>query len=496
MVGGGIGGLTTAALLAARGVNVCLLERQSVAGGCVAAFEKFGYNFESGVGLYASWEPGQIHDRIFAELGVDRPEVRPIKPSYVVRLPDLSDVRVSTDADAFETTLRDSFPECADQATAFYRETLVLGDALLRATRRVPDLRTANRFRQTRAFAPDLGLAARLRSLLNHTTLQHLDGTSARFRRFIDAQLQMFAQCGAAECAYLYACVALTLPRRGLFAIQGGAAALAEKLVQSIKNNGGTVRLNTTALRLAYDSSGRAIGVDLLSGATVNASRAVVSNLTVWDTYGKLVGLNRTPTEIRKRLGQLRGWGAYLLYLGVNEDAMQSLPADHILGLTRPVSDHADDRSSDQSSEQFTFAAAPGWDPRGPAGKRAVTVHMFTDVDDWFTFHKDETEHEEKDQAVLESLWQRIHTAIPELGDAVEVIESATPRTYYELTRRKLGMVGGIGQSLEVFGPNSIEHRSAIPNLFMVGDTTFPGAGVAAVSQSALIVANEVAPRH
>src|SRR5712692_11309500 len=42
VVGGGIGGLTTAALLAARGVNVCLFERRSRVGGCVANFEHLG----------------------------------------------------------------------------------------------------------------------------------------------------------------------------------------------------------------------------------------------------------------------------------------------------------------------------------------------------------------------------------------------------------------------------------------------------------------------
>jgi phytoene dehydrogenase-like protein len=58
------------------------------------------------------------------------------------------------------------------------------------------------------------------------------------------------------------------------------------------------------------------------------------------------------------------------------------------------------------------------------------------------------------------------------------------------MTRRKLGMVGGLGQSLPVFGPNSFSHQAPIPNLFLVGDTVFPGAGVAAVSHSARIVAN------
>jgi phytoene dehydrogenase-like protein len=96
---------------------------------------------------------------------------------------------------------------------------------------------------------------------------------------------------------------------RGFFAIEGGAGELANLLAQSITRSGGTVRLNSPALRLAYDTRGYPTGVTLLSGETVTASRALVSNLTVWDTYGKLVGLDHTPLEIRNRLKVLRGWG-------------------------------------------------------------------------------------------------------------------------------------------------------------------------------------------
>ena len=51
VVGGGIGGLTAAALLSARGVSVCLLERASRVGGCAADFKHLGHAFESGPGL-------------------------------------------------------------------------------------------------------------------------------------------------------------------------------------------------------------------------------------------------------------------------------------------------------------------------------------------------------------------------------------------------------------------------------------------------------------
>src|SRR5882724_11235031 len=108
VVGAGIGGLTTAALLAARGVNVCLLERQSVAGGCITPFEKFGYSFESGAGLYTLWKPGQVHERIFSELSVAPPEVRQIDPAYLVRLPDLLEVAVTSNSEGFSLSLREN----------------------------------------------------------------------------------------------------------------------------------------------------------------------------------------------------------------------------------------------------------------------------------------------------------------------------------------------------------------------------------------------------
>jgi C-3',4' desaturase CrtD len=491
VVGGGIGGLTTAALLAARGVNVCLLERQPVLGGCVARFEKFGYSFESGSGLFALWNPGEIHDRIFAELSGPPPEVMQIDPAYTVRLPDHSEIAVNSDSETFIENLRASFPECAEKAINFYRDAETLGAALLSAINRVPDLPSAGMNEKLCAFFPDLLTAARLRSLANDTTIQHLEGVSQRFRRFVDAQLQTFAQCSADDCAYLYACVVLALRRSGLFEMRGGAAALTESLAASIKKSGGTIRLNTPALRLAYDSDGRAIGVHLLSGETVSASRAVVSNLTVWDTFGKLVGLDRTPAEIRKRLKSLGGWGAYLLFLGVAEAQAQRISARHIIAVT----DFQQGQLYDPTEAQLTLSLSPQWDPRGPEGMRAATVHVVTNVEDWFTYHEDESEHERQDQATLESVWSRLHGAIPELGDSVEVIETATPQTFYETTRRKLGMVGGLGQALAVFGPKAFGSRAPISNLFLVGDTVFPGAGVAAVSHSALIVANLITPK-
>lgn len=446
VVGGGIGGLTVAALLAARGVDVCLLERESHSGGCVAAFEKFGYTFDPSIGLFTDWHAGGIHDRVFAELPVSAPEVSLQDPAYVVRLPDQTDVPISASIEQFEETLKAVFPECADRAIEFYR----------------------------------------FKNQNQTVTSASLERTSRRFRRFVDVQLQLLTQRLFDKCSYECASLALNIARQGVFSIRGGAPALAEKLVASIKASGGRVRFDTPVLRLAYDSAGQAVGVDLLSGETVHASRAIVSNLTIWDTYGKLVGLNRTPPEIRKRLTALTSWGVYLLYLGMDEPAASRLPNDRILALT-----DWQEQDYDPETSQFMFAAAPADDPKAPDGKRAVTILTFSDVENWFTFHENEDQHEQQDQEMIEAWWPRFHQSIPELGDSLELIETATPRTFYDVTRRKLGMVGAVrnpsGASEVPIGSNTF-----LPNVFMVGDSTLASAGVAAVTQAALSLANKL----
>jgi len=490
VVGGGIGGLTVAALLAARGVDVCLLERQPQIGGCVANFEKFGYNFEPGMGLYSCWDPGDVHQRIFSELPVEPPDTIPLDPVYVSRLSDDSEIVLVRDSELFEKKLIASFPECGAAAISFYGQVTTVGEALSQALRRVPDLPTAGQSRQIYAFLPKIARASQFAVLKGRGLRDELDGTSPRFQEFVELQLRVFTDIALAECAYLPACALLHSARKNLFAIRGGGAALAERLAESIRTSGGKVRLDSPVLRLSYDSTGQATGVDLLSGENISWSRAIVSNMTVWDTYGKLIGLQRTPADLKKRLATLRSSGAYLIHCGMDQEAAKGLPAEHFLVANKQA---ATETLIDTS--RFGFACSSDRDARAPAGKRAVTICFSSDVEQWFTYQADAEEQNLKDQAALETGWQVLHSRMPELGNNIEVIDTATPSTYYENTRRKLGMVWGLGLSLSFLGEPSLSHRTTLPNVFMVGDSAFPGAGLAAVSQSALVVANEIVRR-
>jgi len=439
VIGGGIGGLTAAAVLAKRGMSVCLFERQSYAGGCAATVLHAKHQFEPTHGLYCGWETGEIYEQLFTELGEIGPRAHVVSPAYVVRMPDRLDIPRTSSLLEFEAKLRGAFPECADVAIEFYRNV------------------SSGR-------------------LINPAHL------SLPFRRFIDVQLQTLLQCAGDECSNHLAAAALDVRRR-FWSIEGGAQSLINTLLRSFKRSGGKLRLDSPVLRLAYGSDAFPIGVDLLSGERVTATRAIISNLTLWDTFGKLVGPARTPREISSQLKTLKAWGVYQSFLVLSELAISRLPAERILIVTavRPEGPY------DPEEVQLVLSLAPlGKDQQDDARRNAV-LSVYTRAPEWFSFHEDHSAHEERDQSMLEQVWSRLHEAMPELGDSVELIETATPQTFYETTRRRLGMIGrpsgdGLSGSAESMARPI---TSPFPNLWLVGDTVADGVGIEGVVASA-----------
>lgn len=84
IVGGGVAGLATAALLAREGHHVRLLERHTAVGGRAATVEKAGFRFDAGPSWYLM--PG-VFDHFFELLGtsaVDQLDLRTLDPGYTV----------------------------------------------------------------------------------------------------------------------------------------------------------------------------------------------------------------------------------------------------------------------------------------------------------------------------------------------------------------------------------------------------------------------------
>lgn len=113
VVGGGLGGLTAAAYLAANAQRVLLIEQYEVLGGCSHVFRrKRSWEFDVGVHYIEDAGPGGRMPHVLAGLGLaDRVEFLPLDQNGfdTILAPDL-ELRIPREWDAYLENLIAAFP--------------------------------------------------------------------------------------------------------------------------------------------------------------------------------------------------------------------------------------------------------------------------------------------------------------------------------------------------------------------------------------------------
>jgi phytoene dehydrogenase-like protein len=106
----------------------------------------------------------------------------------------------------------------------------------------------------------------------------------------------------------------------------------------------------------------------------------------------------------------------------------------------------------------------------------------------WDLFDHDPATYEVRKVQYTDQLLSAAERAIPGLRQAAELVLPGTPATFQRFTRRSKGWVGGFQQTnlLQAWGPR------LGTNLWMVGDSVFPGQSVAATALGGLRVASAI----
>src|SRR5262249_49688734 len=141
-------------------------------------------------------------------LPVSAPEAFPMDSPFVVRLPDRTDVKLERENTMFFAELQRTFPECPQQATAFYERVGKIATAWRQVLNDFPDF-SINAPRTIRMLLPGGGSVREIARAQTQTTLDQLTNTSDRFQTFIDAQLRAFIRTPLDQCALLPASIAL-----------------------------------------------------------------------------------------------------------------------------------------------------------------------------------------------------------------------------------------------------------------------------------------------
>ena len=490
VIGAGIGGLTAAALLASAGYRVLALEGHTEPGGCASSFERKRPNgdrfiFDVGATLFAGFGPGGAHHWVGRKLGITWP-VRRLEPAMEVWLPDRRVTRWGDERWVGER--RAAFPTQAWEAERFWREQERIADIAWRFAARqppVPPETPADLLGMSVRARPEMAL---LFPQLWRTVGQALEAhgiTDRRLRTFVDAQLLISAQSPARECAWLYGAVALDFARIGAHYVEGGAWSLARTLAAAFARDGGELRTRTWVSRI-LTRDGHAIGVETARGEQVFAGQ-IVANVTLWDA-ARLLGQAAPRRLLRAIDGAPRGWGACTLYLGVDEAAIPAGMAEH----HQVVACY--DQPLGEANSVFISAHPADDRSRAPAGQRAITVSTHTDAERWWRWRKeDPARYRAEKTAMAERMLDTVALALPEIRRHIRYQQIGTPFSFWRYTQREQGMVGGLPQRLGSSGLFSLGPRATgIGNLWLVGDSTFPGQSTAAVTQSAIRVYNAI----
>ncbi len=485
VVGAGIGGLTTAALLAHRGYSVLILDQALVPGGCASTFKRHGFTFDVGATQVAGLEPGGIHHRIFTELGIDIPEATYCDPACAVYLPgETSPINVWRDPDKWREERQRQFPGSEPfwqlLASLFKPSWQFQGRDPVLPPRNVWDL-----WQLTKALRPNTFITVpyslfTVGDALRAYKLEH----DQRLRTFLDLQLKLYSQVDAEETALLYAATALSVSQspQGLFHLQGSMQVLSDRLVSALKRDGGKILLRHTVEKIEVQK-GKVTAVVIKNQKTeevwTEPADHVVANVTVQNLV-KLLD-KKAPKGYQNRVAKLPpASGAFVVYIGVEESAIPAGCPPHLQFLYNA------DGPIGENNSLFVSVSHHG-DGRALEGKATIIASSFVDPTPWWDGNYEALKQKFTNEAIAH-LSQYFHLK----PETIIHVEAATPKTFAHYTGRDRGIVGGIGQRIRTFGPFGFANRTPIKHLWLVGDSTHPGEGTAGVSYSALTVVKQI----
>ncbi len=478
VIGAGIGGLTAASLLLKAGFNVTVLEAHVYPGGSAGTFYHKGYRFDAGATLAGGFAPGGPHFRLAEMLGLEWP-IQPVNPAWVVHLPNKS-ITQWANPELWRAERQAKLPG----TERFWRLQERLAAAAWDVSSRPfpwPPQSGHDWVTLAKAVRPSTLPAI---PYLTHTIAGLARNADSEFRTFLDAQLLISAQTTAEKANALYGSAALDLPRRGVNHVHGGIGSLAQTLADWMKQNGGQVLYRQEVTEIVV-RNGRAAAVRTNKGLTIETDW-LLANLTPWALAG-LLGDDARSGWPKKIDTTPATWGAFTLYLGLDKERLPTSIPDHHQVVVDPA------EPLGETNSVFISLSDPDDDQRAPAGMRAATLSTHTAVAPWWQYqNQDRTAYEVRRQQYAERMVAAAERAIPGIGQAIRLCLPGTPVTFQRFTRRPQGMVGGFAQEslFRAHGP-----ATAVPNLWLVGDSIFPGQSTAGVTVGGMRVATAVLQR-
>jgi phytoene dehydrogenase-like protein len=286
LVGSGVNSLACGALLARAGWRVCVLERNDWLGGAIKTAQLTEPGFLHDV--YSAWHPLWVGGAAHAELGEDLAarglEYLNTDLPSATAFPDGSAGFLLRTAEGNAQELGPEWPAALERFGANADLAFAaLGSELWSPAGLALVAKAVRRLGRAGALA-FLGEALQ-------SSRDWLETTFASERAHgVLAPWVLHTGLGPDQAAsgFMTQVIALALQEGGMSVPRGGGAKLAEALVRLIRDHGGVCETDRDVERVLV-RSGRAVGVRLSDGETVEAERAVVAGVTPTQLYERLL---------------------------------------------------------------------------------------------------------------------------------------------------------------------------------------------------------------
>ena len=485
VIGSGIGGLVTATQLVAKGAKVLVLESYLIPGGSSGYFAREGYRFDVGASMIFGFGKKGTTNLLTRALEAVDVELETIPDPVQIHyhLPYELDLKVHRDYEKFLQELYKHFPHEKAGIRGFYDECWQVFNCL----NAIPLLSLEEPRYLTKVFLQNPGACL---GLVKYLPLNAGDVARKYIRdpqllKFIDMECYCWSVVPADRTPMINAGMVFSDRHYGgINYPKGGVGQIAQKLAEGLANFGGKIKYQARVSKILMDQK-RAIGVRLATGEEYYAKR-IVSNSTRWDTFSKLLPPESMPKKEQSWQQRYQKSPSFLsLHLGVKAEVLPpGTECHHIL---------LEDWDNMEASGGTIFVSIPTLlDPDlAPSGYHII--HSFTPswIDEWQ--HLSPEAYEEKKETMANAVIDRLEKIFPGLIAGLDYQEVGTPRTHRRFLGRADGTYGPIPRG-KIFGLLGMPfNKTAIPGLYCVGDSTFPGQGLNAVAFSGMSCGHRIA---
>lgn len=483
IVGGGIGGLCTAARLLKNGYEVTIYEKEDRVGGRAHRIEKDGYTFDTGPTLLMMTDV--LYDT-FAYCGKnfdDYITLLQLEPNYRVAFGDKSKIIVSSNLPKFQAELAKFDKKAPEQFLRFFSDI-------------------AEMYRISRADFIDknFNYITDFLNVRSGTQLLRKRGLSKLYpfvsRYFDDERLRqlfsfqsMYLGVSPYEAPAIYSIVSYMETGLGIWYPKGGMYSLSLALQKLVKDLGGKIVLNSPVKQICIKDK-CADGVELESGRIKNAD-IVIANADLIYAYKNLI-----PAEARKKMpntrldGYKQASSALLFYWGVDDECKDML--HHNVYLCKDFKSNLDEilkqKKLPKDPSFYTYIPTKTDPSLAPKGKQVfyvlVPVPNLEGKNNW------QTGIAKIRKQVLARLKSEFNLDIERKITTETVF---TPQDFADKFNLTNGSAFGLSHHFFQSGAfRPLNYSKDVANMYFVGASTYPGGGIPMVTLSAKLVTERI----